>query len=162
MPHDLPRIVMAASLASLPDVGSLAFRSPSASDKPALARLMYDAYVDTIDYEGEDEARCLAEIEKTFSGEYGAFNQPCSRIVDVAGVATSAALLTRWQERPFVAFSITAKAFAGRGLARACLVSAMHALREQGESEVRLVVTLANLRALRLYQGLGFQVENAD
>lgn len=162
MPHDLPRTVMAASLASLPDVGGVAYRSPSASDKPALAHLMYDAYVGTVDYEGEDEARCLAEIEKTFSGEYGAFNPHCSRIVDVAGIAASAALLTRWQERPFVAFTITAKAFAGRGLARACLVSAMHALREQGESEVRLVVTLANLRALRLYQSLGFQVENAD
>ena len=50
---------------------------------------MYEAYVGTTDYEGEDEAQCLAEINKTFSGEYGAFDQQCSRIACVAGAIAS-------------------------------------------------------------------------
>ena len=151
---------MSASLASLPEPKFDGLRAPSEADKPALARLMYEAYKGTIDYEGEDTAQCLAEIEKTYSGDYGVFNLECSRLANVADALASAALLTRWQDRPFVAFSMTARSFSGRGLARACLLSSMRALRESGESEVRLVVTLANTPAFALYQSLGFRIEN--
>ena len=160
MSHDHPRSFMAASLAVLPETSLEGLHAPTEADKPALARLMYEAYEGTIDYEGEDITQCLAEIEKTYSGDYGAFNLECSRLANVAGTLASAALLTRWQDRPFVAFSMTAKSFSGRGLARACLLSAMRALRESGESEVRLVVTLANTPAFALYQSLGFRIES--
>ena len=86
----------------------------------------------------------------------------CSKVVERGGTLLSAALITRWEGRPLVAFSFTDPAFAGQGLARACLLAAMSELTDQGERELRLVVTLANTRAVRLYTRLGFQFEPAE
>ena len=71
-----------------------------------------------------------------------------------------ASLNTRWQRRPFVAFAMPAPAAQRHGLARACRIAAMQDLREQGETQRRLAVTLANLPALTLYASLGFGVQH--
>ena len=47
----------------------------------------------------------------------------------------------------------------GQGFARECMQAAMSELLIQGERELRLVVTLANMPAVKLYTGLGFEVE---
>jgi GNAT superfamily N-acetyltransferase len=112
-----------------------------------------------VDDEGEGEAEALAEIQKTYAGEYGAFVLKCSRVVEREGRLVSATLITRWQERPFVAFSVTDPGCKRTGLARACMVAAMQCLRAAGESELRLVVTLANTPAVKLYKSLGFVQE---
>jgi ribosomal protein S18 acetylase RimI-like enzyme len=125
----------------------------------ALGSLMFAAYRGTVDDEGETEAAALAEIQKTYAGAYGAFVPLCSRVVERAGRLVSATLITRWQERPFVAFSVTDPDSKRAGLARACMVGAMQCLRAAGESELRLVVTLANTPAVNLYNSLGFAVE---
>ena len=113
-----------------------------------------------VDDEGEDEAAARVEVRKTFGGDYGAFDAASSKLVARANGVRHATLITRWQGRPFVAFAMTAPAAQRAGLARACLISAMHDLREQGETELRLVVTLANLPARRLYESLGFVAQD--
>jgi GNAT superfamily N-acetyltransferase len=120
---------------------------------------MYRAYLDTVDYEGETPEEADAEIVKTVAGEYGEFWPGCSMVIERAGSLMSATLITRFQNRPFVAFTFTDPAFSGQGLARDCMQAAMSELFAQGESELRLVVTLANTPAVRLYTRLGFQVE---
>ena len=65
-------------------------------------------------------------------------------------------LVTGWCERPFVAFSMTEPKFQKRGLARTSLLNVMSSLHQSGHEKLRLVVTLANTRAHRLYQNLGF------
>jgi ribosomal protein S18 acetylase RimI-like enzyme len=134
-------------------------RPPTASDEHRLASLMYHAYFGTIDYEGEDETQALGEVRSTFSGEYGAFMWLASRVIEREGMLISAALLTRWQDKPFVAFSITRPEFQRRGFARACLMSAVNQLIVDGEHELRLAATLANVAAMGLYQSLGFRVQ---
>lgn len=161
MPHALPRSRMVADLSRLPPMPPVQCRAPGPDDVEALARLMLAAYRGTVDYEGEDEAQSLVEIRKTMAGEYGAFDGACSRVVDGDDGLVSAALLTRWRERPFVAFSMTDPRFARMGYARAALVSAMHALSAAGETEVSLVVTVANEPAVALYRSLGFRPQNA-
>lgn len=150
---------MRAPLASQPQPGLAGLRVPSVDDIAALGALMFAAYRGTVDDEGESEALALAEIRKTYAGEYGVFVSTCSRVVEREGRLVSATLITRWQERPFVAFSMTDPVCKRTGLARACMVGAMHCLHATGESELRLVVTLANTPALKLYSGLGFAVE---
>jgi hypothetical protein len=58
---------------------------------------------------------------------------------------------TRFRERPFVAFAFTDPTACSQGLARACMQAVMSELAARGESELGLVVTLANLPAVHLY-----------
>ena len=134
-------------------------RSPTTADENNLASLMYHAYLGTIDYEGEDEAQALKEVRRTFAGDYGALMWSASRVVERESILASAALITRWEDRPYVAFSMTHPQFKRLGFARACLESAVNQLLLEGEHELRLVSTLANVAAMSLYQKLGFVVQ---
>jgi len=129
------------------------------SDEPALGCLMYLAYLDTVDFEGETADQAAEEVCKTIRGSYGSFMPDCSKVLERAGALLSATLITRFEERAFVAFTFTDPAFAGQGLARACMLAAMSELSTKGERELRLVVTLANAPAVKLYANLGFQFE---
>jgi GNAT superfamily N-acetyltransferase len=141
---------------SLPPSANL--REPLPEDEQALAELLFAAYRGTIDQEEETVEQALLEVRKTFQGEYGEFMPTCSRVAPTENSLLAATLVTRWQGRPFVAFTVSAPEYKRKGLARACMLQSMEALRLLGESEVRLVVTLANLPALRLYESLGFYV----
>jgi ribosomal protein S18 acetylase RimI-like enzyme len=131
-------------------------------DESGLGVLLYHAYLGTIDQEEETLEQAKAEVRKTISGEYGAFMPRCSMVMPRDGPLVplaSATLITRFQERPFVAFSLTAPDHKNQGLARACLLAAMAELADSGEHELRLVVTLANAPAYHLYKSLGFNEE---
>lgn len=93
-------------------------RSPTEGDIEALGELMYRAYLGTIDYEDETLEQSVAEIRKTYQGDYGRFDPEHSSIAERNGLVVSATLITRWQDRPFVAFSMTDPRFARQGLAR--------------------------------------------
>jgi ribosomal protein S18 acetylase RimI-like enzyme len=129
------------------------------SDESGLGVLPYHAYLGTIDQEEETLEQAQAEVRKTIAGEYGAFVPDCSMLMPRGGHLVSAALITRFQERPFVAFSLTAPDHKNQGLARACMLATMAQLVASGEHELRLVVTLANAPAYHLYKSLGFTEE---
>ena len=137
-------------------------RSPLSTDVAALGRLMYVAYQGTVDYEGETEADACGEIARTLGGEYGPLNVAASQVCEVAGEIRSAALITTWRSKPLLAYSLTHPASQKQGLATRCLHAACTALRSQGLGELRLVVTLANEPALKLYRKLGFQMFEAE
>ena len=133
-----------------------------AADESDLGALMYRAYVETVDYEGETLEQAVAEVRKTICGEYGEFVPTCSKVGVRAGNLMCATLITRFQERPFVAFTFTHPAVTRQGLARECMQAAMAELYAQGERELRLVVTLANAPAINLYTSLGFEFKHSD
>jgi ribosomal protein S18 acetylase RimI-like enzyme len=134
-------------------------RCPTGDDITNLGRLMYRAYLGTVDYDGETLAESVAEIRKTFAGDYGSFDAEHSSVAERSGILVSATLITRWQDCPFVAFTMTDPAFGRQGLARATLERSMHLLQQDGETALRLVVTLANTPARRLYEALSFACE---
>jgi GNAT superfamily N-acetyltransferase len=150
---------MRARLGEMPIPAIDGLRLPSDADMHQLASLMYSAYRGTIDDEDETEAEALIEVQKTFTGAYGVFVPSCSAVVERGGRLLSATLVTRWQDRPFVAFSMTEPNSKRTGLARACLIAAMSRLHAAGEHELGLVVTMANFPAISLYTSLGFVVE---
>jgi len=80
----------------------------------------------------------------------------CSCVVERHDELVSAVLVTRWQDRPFVAFAMTAPSAKRQGLGRACMLDAMQAVHACGEEKLSLVVTLANIAAYGLYTRLGF------
>ncbi|WP_284619232.1 GNAT family N-acetyltransferase [Aquabacterium humicola] len=147
---------MRALLRDIPATELAGLRRPTEDDVDALGGLMYRAYAGTIDYDGETAEEALAEVRRTFVGEYGAFDPAHSTVAKRSGRLVSATLVTHWQERPFVAFTMTDPAFARQGLARATLERSMHLLRQSGETELRLVVTIDNEPARLLYESLGF------
>ena len=150
------RTWMHAALGPPPPGGGAGARPFDSADLDALAPLMLRAYRGTVDDEGETVEQAADELRKTTQGAYGEFLPACSMVVERGGALRAAALLTRQQGRPLVAFTFTDPDFGRQGLARACMDAAMAALYAQGERELRLVVTLANLPALRLYERLGF------
>jgi ribosomal protein S18 acetylase RimI-like enzyme len=140
-------------------VDSPDMRPPEPADVPRLASLMLRAYTGTADDEGENEAQALVEVENTFAGGYGSFVRDCSRVIERNGMLASAVLITRWENRAFVAFTMTQPEYKRQGLCRVCMISAMNALAAEGEEEVWLAVTLANTPAIALYQSLGFVLQ---
>jgi hypothetical protein len=133
MQHTLPRSFLRLELKPMPCTALDGMRSPTAADENNLALLMYHAYLGTIDYGGEDETQALAEVRRTFAGDYGSFMWPSSRVLEREGVLASAALITRWRDKPYVAFSMTRPPFKRLGFARACLESAVNQLLLDGE-----------------------------
>lgn len=145
------------------------------SDAPALGPLMYRAYLDTVDYDGETPELAAAEVAKTLDGAYGAFMPSCSMVATVARTPdgerdgashgmhdraiVSATLVTQLEGTPFVAFTFTDPAHGRRGLARDCMLAAITQLLAEGERELRLVVTRTNAPAIALYTRLGFTFE---
>jgi ribosomal protein S18 acetylase RimI-like enzyme len=135
----------------------LGSRPPTEQDKLELAQLLLDAYRGTIDQEEESIEQALAEIVRTFAGEYGPFMPAASRVVEREGKLVSATLLTRWKDRPFIAYAVTHPQWQRQGLAKSSVLSAMHAVHAGGDELLSLVVTLKNEPAFTLYQSLGFK-----
>jgi len=129
-------------------------------DVRALGAVMYHAYLGTVDYDGETLEQAAAEVVKTVEGAYGQFMPACSKVAVDGDSIVSATLITRFQDTPFVAFTFTDPAFSRRGLAQRCMQAAMSELFARGERELRLLVTLANAPAVKLYTGLGFKLES--
>lgn len=135
-------------------------RQAQTTDEQQLATLMMAAYVGTIDYdEGETEADALVEIQATLSGKKGPYLNEFSRVLERSDELVSATLIIRWRGLPFVAFTMTTASHKRQGLGKACMVSAMQAVYSAGESQVHLLVTEANVQAVALYHGLGFEFE---
>lgn len=150
------RLRLQRGLTPQPEVSDPNWRIPSESDQSALASLMLDSYRGTVDDSGETLADAQAEIQRLWSGDYGEFLPAASRVYGVQGRVVSAALVTRYEGSPLLAFSMTAPDWKRRGLARQGICQAINALLADGELTLRLVVTEGNTAALRLYHSLGF------
>jgi ribosomal protein S18 acetylase RimI-like enzyme len=131
-------------------------RHPVPEDAEGLAQLLLDAYAGTIDAEEETFDEALAEIGRTTSGEYGPYMPEHSLVVQRDGRIVAATLVTGWQGRPFIAYSMTAPDYQRCGLARHSIVNVMASLHHAGHEKLSLVVTLANTHAHSLYESLGF------
>ncbi len=134
-------------------------RAPRPADAEAIAELMLAAYRGTIDDEGETPEETLELVRRLFAGEYGVMLWNISEVTERDGRLAAAIICTVWEGRPFLAFTVTAPAFKGQGLARAGLTRAINRLAAAGDPILRLVVTQGNTPAERLYASLGFQPE---
>ena len=153
------RVIMRTVLKREPNAQASGVRPFSTGDRERLGALLFDAYLGTIDQEEDTIEQAQAEVEKTINGEYGDFLPGSSMVVERSRSLLSATLLTRFHNRPFIAFSFTSPDSKNQGLARACIRASMLNLIAEGEIELHLVVTLENAPAVHLYKSLGFEVE---
>ena len=152
------RYCLRIGLRPVSEVQADGLREVRDEDQPALGALMHSAYAGTVDDAGETEAEAEDEVRKTYAGGYGPLMRMCSRVIERNGHIASAVLVTRYEGRPLIAFTMTHPDFQRQGLAQVLMRSAMNALCACNEQEVYLAVTVANQPALRLYQKLGFEI----
>lgn len=131
-----------------------AVRPPTVADRAALARLMLDAYRGTIDYEGETIVEAAAEVDAWFASPEPLPDR--SLVALEGGGIVGAALLSRVDGIPFVAYLYTDPAWKRRGIAEGLVRAAMASLAETGEDRIHLWVTAGNTAAERIYDRLGF------
>lgn len=122
-----------------------------------LAKLMDESYRGTIDHEGETLEQCKEEMLGTLSGKYGPYISEASFLITAESEIASACLITKWKEKPLIAFTMTNPRFQRQGLGRALIEKSLDALSKIGESVLYLVVTDRNTAAKNLYRKIGFK-----
>jgi len=127
-------------------------RAPEPTDSEGLANLMLDAYLGTIDYEGESIEDARTEIEEYFSFDP---MLECSRVIEMEGVLVAASLLARWEGSPLVSYVMTESSSKRHGLARAVLLGSLDCLARATHREVFAFITEGNTASERLFDALG-------
>lgn len=156
------RLVMVCQTTNSPVAnGQEAFRQLHPDDGDSLGRLMYQAYKDTVDDEGETIEESIAEADATLKGKYGRPILEASLVTESPDMLTSAIVITDYPKTgPLIAFVLTAPSYQKRGLASQLMKTSLQTLAQLGINQVRLVVTEQNTRAMSLYLKLGFQIES--
>ena len=135
-----------------PDERGTMIRRLDPADQAALARLLLDAYVGTVDYEGETLPEATKEIvawlrdSPMLDHSYGAV---------VAGHLVSAVLMMAFDDAPVVRALMTAPAHKGAGLGRAVTEAALASLRGSRYESVVLYITKGNTPSERLFTAAG-------
>ena len=122
-------------------------------DLEILAKLMLDAYRDTIDFDDEtlDDAR--GEIADFFDSE--PLHQHSTIVLDKK-TAVSACLVNRWGDKgAFVGYVMTDPRYKGQGIGTACVATSLQSLADAGERLATLFITEGNTPSERLFENLG-------
>ena len=134
---------------------SMGVREPTRNDRAALAELMMDAYVGTVDYHGEDLSQAFEEVDGWFASE-ALFAH--SRVATALGVVQSAILVSVVEEEAFIGYVMTRAAVKNRGLAQALLDLAAGSIWEAGFTHIRAWITEGNAPSESVFLRAGFTV----
>ena len=151
-----PRHWMKIKTSLIPQANGIVYRNIQIKDAQNIAHLMNESYKDTIDYEGETLEQCVNETMETLTGKYGEFMDFSSFLIEDTGRIQSASIVTCYQGKPLLAFSMTMPDLQRKGLAGFLIERSVDALFKNGYAELFLVVTEGNL-AEKLYKKLGFK-----
>lgn len=132
----------------------LEVRTPFEEDRLPLADLMMDAYVGTIDYDGETHEQAVEEVDGAFSPESLLAE---SRVAVDDGVIQSAVLVSLNQGEAFIGYVMTRAGIKNQGLATALLDLSAEA-RSAGYSQIRAWITAGNHPSERIFLRAGFEV----
>jgi hypothetical protein len=130
----------------------LTVRTLARSDVRALADLMLDAYVGTIDYEGETVDEAVDEVESWFDGSPLLDH---SYAIVVGGTLASAVLVMTLDASPFIAIVMTRNDRKNQRFGRYVVATALSSLKEAGEEKVVLYITSGNTPSEKLFLSLG-------
>lgn len=134
-------------------------RNVVAGDRDALARLMIEAYVGTIDYEGETISEALDEIDGWFAGS-SLLEHSYVAVVDDRLVS---AVLAMWiDDAPFIAIVMTEPTSKKAGCGRAVTACSLSSMANAGHDHAVLYITKGNTASERLFTSLGALPVPAD
>jgi len=130
-------------------------RSPTPEDRLKLATLMMDAYVGTIDYEGETYEQAIEEVDGAFEHE-ALLNE--SRIAEHDDVIHSAVLVSLVDGDAFIGYVMTKADDKNQGLASALLDLSAEAIWAAGYDQIRAFITEGNTPSEKVFLRVGFTV----
>ena len=149
--------------APLPDPSIAASLRPLRSvDEPALAKLLDRAYrdnpIDRALFRQRRDPSTDAElgVHQLVTGELGPWLDYASFGVELAPGGVAGATIVNEFHGALITEVMVDPAHRRRGYARALLAATLGALRARSHRAIRLVVTLSNERAHRLYRAMGF------
>ena len=122
----------------------------------AMGAAFLDAYLDTIDYEGEGREEAVAEVQDLFAGAYGKLVPEVSGCILNNGSVASALFAAESGDGIFIPYVITTKKNSGQGFATRLIKRAIFQAKNGGYKFIDLYVTRGNDRAEGLYRRLGF------
>lgn len=137
----------------------LKLRRPAQAEAEALGELLLDAYVGTVDYEGEDLAASAGVIQDFFAGKEYTPDVSASVVAWRGPKAAALCMIAEWQARScrFVEYVATRSNEKGRGVGRLVLGESLHRLSRAGHAEVRAVITVGNTASEALFRSLAFE-----
>lgn len=130
----------------------LGVRTVELGDLEVLARLMLEAYIGTIDYEGEGVDEAVDEVRSFFEGTPMLDH---SYLATLDGEVASAVLVLVSEGEPFIGYVMTHPAHKGRGVARHLVRNAMASLKDDGWRRVILYITQGNAPSEALFRSVG-------
>jgi GNAT superfamily N-acetyltransferase len=139
---------------------SVRIRALSKADEPALGRLMWLAFHDSLDDQYSAPADADADIAEALAGKWGPVVWQASVAAELDSSAISAVIIVldnAHQDLPLLAFAITDPAWQRRRIGQRLIEESIHRLDGAGVKELHLAVTRGN-PAFALYQRLGFEV----
>ena len=138
-----------------PLADSMTIREAVESDAEQLASLMLDAYIGTIDYEGENLDDARHEIRRYLDGEA---YLTASRVIESDSVIQAALLLGPMTDVPVVGYVMTRAAMKSQGLGSVLLDECAAAIWAAGHDELRAFITSGNVPSERIFTRAGFAV----
>jgi ribosomal protein S18 acetylase RimI-like enzyme len=128
------------------------FRTADEVSVDELAEAFLDAYIGTIDYEGESIEDAFNEI--TTISKYGEIIRSATQCLMV-GDEIASAVWTVEKDHPLVSYLITVPKYKRRGYGRKLMTQILNALKQESYRKVVLYVTAGNA-ATSLYESMGF------
>jgi len=116
-------------------------RHPVRSDRDRLAELMLDAYLGTIDYDGEGIDEAEAEVDDYLGGTP---MLDSSWVIEDGDLLLAAILVSQWDEGPLVAYVMTRAAAKGHGVAASLIEKVIGDLQRQGWMTLDAYITSGN------------------
>ena len=130
-----------------------ALRSITSGDLGGLARLMLDAYIGTIDYDGEDLDDAVSEVRSFYDDGRPLLDR--SYLVESDGGIASAVLVSLSEGTPFIGYVMTAPGHKNLGLGRLVTTASLVALAKDGFEKVIFYITEGNLPSEALFRAVG-------
>jgi len=135
-------------------------RSITPDDLHGLARLMLDAYVGTIDYEGENLDDAVGEVRSYLENGHPLLDR--SYLAESEAGIVSAVLVSLSEGIPFIGYVMTAPDYKSLGLGRLVTTASLAALAQDGYEKVVFYITEGNLPSEALFGAVGAVLTPAD
>lgn len=126
-------------------------------DIDLLAAAFLDAYIDTIDYEGETPKEAVNEIQHAFDGAYGKLVLKASFCLRIEKEIVSTIFVFLDEETLMIGFMTTKASYKKKGYGEVLLKYTLNKLQQLHFQQVVLYVTKGNHPAQKLYEKLGFK-----
>ncbi|MGI9667330.1 MAG: GNAT family N-acetyltransferase [Acidimicrobiia bacterium] len=134
------------------DSADIESRTIVPSDREALAHLMLDAYVGTIDYEGETITEAFDAVDEWFAGS----SLLSHSFVAATDARPVSAVLAMWiDDAPLIGIVMTHPDYKNVGYGRAVTHRALKSMASEGHDRVVLYITDGNTPSERMFSALG-------